>query len=223
MNPHFGTPRNPWDRAVGRIPGGSSAGAAVSVTDGMAPPAIGTDTGGSVRIPAALCGIVGFKPTARTGPADRDLPALAEPGLDRTARADASRTARSLDAIMAGVTAPSRSTRVPMARPALLAPTNYVRERLRRDGHGAAFAAALRDAARRRCGRRRSAARAARSSRRAAGDRRTSGRRGVLGTAAAARGDTRAEYDPNVYFRIMRGEHDERRPTTSTSSTAAPI
>jgi aspartyl-tRNA(Asn)/glutamyl-tRNA(Gln) amidotransferase subunit A len=68
INPHHGTPRNPWGRAAdggGRIPGGSSSGAAVSVTDGMAALAIGTDTGGSVRIPAALCGLAGFKPTAR--------------------------------------------------------------------------------------------------------------------------------------------------------------
>jgi aspartyl-tRNA(Asn)/glutamyl-tRNA(Gln) amidotransferase subunit A len=65
LNPHYGTPRNPWDRATGRIPGGSSSGAAISVTDGMAAAAIGTDTGGSVRIPAALCGLTGFKPTAR--------------------------------------------------------------------------------------------------------------------------------------------------------------
>jgi len=65
LNPHYGTPRNPWDRATGRIPGGSSSGAAISVTDGMAAAAIGTDTGGSVRIPSALCGLTGFKPTAR--------------------------------------------------------------------------------------------------------------------------------------------------------------
>jgi len=65
LNPHYGTPLNPWDRDTGRIPGGSSSGAAVSVTDGMAAAAIGTDTGGSVRIPAALCGLTGFKPTAR--------------------------------------------------------------------------------------------------------------------------------------------------------------
>ena len=68
LNAHFDTPRNPWDRATGRIPGGSSSGAAVSVTDDMAAFAIGTDTGGSVRIPAALCGITGFKPTARRVP-----------------------------------------------------------------------------------------------------------------------------------------------------------
>ncbi len=65
LNPHYGTPRAPWDRATGRIPGGSSSGAAVSVTDGMAAVGLGTDTGGSVRIPAACCGLVGFKPTAR--------------------------------------------------------------------------------------------------------------------------------------------------------------
>jgi aspartyl-tRNA(Asn)/glutamyl-tRNA(Gln) amidotransferase subunit A len=65
LNPHYGTPLNPWDRTTGRIPGGSSSGAAVSVSDGMCAAAIGTDTGGSVRIPAALCGLTGFKPTAR--------------------------------------------------------------------------------------------------------------------------------------------------------------
>ena len=63
INPHYGTPRNPWDRTTGRIPGGSSAGAAVSVSDGMAAAALGTDTAGSVRVPAGLCGLVGFKPT----------------------------------------------------------------------------------------------------------------------------------------------------------------
>jgi len=74
LNPHYGTPRNPWDRATGRIPGGSSSGAAISVTDGMAAAAIGTDTGGSVRIPAALCGLTGFKPTARRVPTTGALP-----------------------------------------------------------------------------------------------------------------------------------------------------
>jgi aspartyl-tRNA(Asn)/glutamyl-tRNA(Gln) amidotransferase subunit A len=68
INPHYGTPLNPYDRAAARIPGGSSSGAAVSVTDGMAFGALGTDTGGSCRIPAALCGIVGFKPTAHRVP-----------------------------------------------------------------------------------------------------------------------------------------------------------
>lgn len=74
INPHYGTPRNTFDRGAGRVPGGSSSGAAISVTDGMAAAAIGTDTGGSVRIPAALNGLVGFKPTARRVPLDGVLP-----------------------------------------------------------------------------------------------------------------------------------------------------
>ena len=61
LNPHYGTPGNPADRA--RVPGGSSAGAAVAAADGMCEIAIGSDTGGSTRIPAALCGITGFKPS----------------------------------------------------------------------------------------------------------------------------------------------------------------
>jgi aspartyl-tRNA(Asn)/glutamyl-tRNA(Gln) amidotransferase subunit A len=65
INPHYDTPSSPYDRkAAPRIPGGSSSGAAVSVTEGMALGGLGTDTGGSCRIPAALSGIVGFKPTA---------------------------------------------------------------------------------------------------------------------------------------------------------------
>ncbi len=74
LNPHYGTPRNPYDRQTGRIPGGSSSGAAVSVTDGMAAAGMGTDTGGSCRIPAALCGIVGFKPTQRQVPLEGVYP-----------------------------------------------------------------------------------------------------------------------------------------------------
>jgi aspartyl-tRNA(Asn)/glutamyl-tRNA(Gln) amidotransferase subunit A len=66
LNPHFGTPANPYQRTtLRRVPGGSSSGAAVSVSDGMAQIGLGTDTGGSVRIPAAFCGLVGWKPTAR--------------------------------------------------------------------------------------------------------------------------------------------------------------
>jgi aspartyl-tRNA(Asn)/glutamyl-tRNA(Gln) amidotransferase subunit A len=61
LNPHFGTPRNPRDPVTPRIAGGSSSGAAVAVAGGLAPCAIGSDTGGSIRAPAGFCGIVGFK------------------------------------------------------------------------------------------------------------------------------------------------------------------
>jgi aspartyl-tRNA(Asn)/glutamyl-tRNA(Gln) amidotransferase subunit A len=64
LNPHFGTPRNPFGAAVARIPGGSSSGSAVAVATDVVPCAIGTDTSGSVRVPAAFCGLVGFKPTS---------------------------------------------------------------------------------------------------------------------------------------------------------------
>jgi aspartyl-tRNA(Asn)/glutamyl-tRNA(Gln) amidotransferase subunit A len=74
LNPHYGTPKNPWRRDVGHVPGGSSSGAAISVTDGLAHGALGTDTGGSCRIPAAYNGIVGFKPTARRIPLDGGVP-----------------------------------------------------------------------------------------------------------------------------------------------------
>ncbi len=70
MNPHYGTPRIPWERSIGRIPGGSTSGGAVSVADDMAAAALGSDTGGSCRIPAAFCGITGYKPTAARVPLD---------------------------------------------------------------------------------------------------------------------------------------------------------
>jgi aspartyl-tRNA(Asn)/glutamyl-tRNA(Gln) amidotransferase subunit A len=74
INPHFGTPKGAWQRGVGHVPGGSSSGAAVSVVDGMAHGALGTDTGGSCRIPAAFNGIVGFKPTQRRVPLGGAVP-----------------------------------------------------------------------------------------------------------------------------------------------------
>jgi aspartyl-tRNA(Asn)/glutamyl-tRNA(Gln) amidotransferase subunit A len=74
INPHYGTPVNPADRSVDRIPGGSSSGAAVSVATGAALVGLGSDTGGSIRIPAALCGLVGFKSTARLVPTQGVLP-----------------------------------------------------------------------------------------------------------------------------------------------------
>ncbi|MCC6211365.1 MAG: amidase [Burkholderiales bacterium] len=83
LNTHYGTPRNPWDRPRagspgaahgGRVPGGSSSGAAVAQTDGMCVMALGSDTRGSIRQPAALCGVVGFKPTQRRVPREGAFP-----------------------------------------------------------------------------------------------------------------------------------------------------
>lgn len=74
INPHYGTPKSPWDRKTGRIPGGSSSGAGVAQADGMCAMALGTDTRGSVRIPAAFNGVTGFKPTARRVPRDGAFP-----------------------------------------------------------------------------------------------------------------------------------------------------
>lgn len=74
LNPHYGTPRAPWNRATGRIPGGSSSGSAVAVADFMVPLAIGSDTGGSCRIPAAYCGITGYKPSSGSIPTQGAYP-----------------------------------------------------------------------------------------------------------------------------------------------------
>jgi len=101
MNPHYGDPRAPFDRATGRVSGGSTSGGAVAVADGMAHAALGTDTGGSCRIPAAFCGIVGYKPTARRVPQGGCVPL--SPSLDSIgplARSVACCAA--LDAILAG-------------------------------------------------------------------------------------------------------------------------
>jgi aspartyl-tRNA(Asn)/glutamyl-tRNA(Gln) amidotransferase subunit A len=74
INPHYGTPKSVWNRSVGHVPGGSSSGAAVSIADQMAHGALGTDTGGSCRIPAAYNGIVGYKPTQARVPLDGGVP-----------------------------------------------------------------------------------------------------------------------------------------------------
>lgn len=74
LNPHYGTPKSPWKRDEGRVPGGSTSGGAVAVADGFAHLALGTDTGGSCRIPAAFCGITGYKPTASRVPQEGCLP-----------------------------------------------------------------------------------------------------------------------------------------------------
>lgn len=201
MNPHYGTPRNPWDRATGRIPGGSSSGAAISVTDGMAAVAIGTDTGGSVRIPAALCGIVGFKPTGRRVPTTGAYPlstSLDSVGPLATSVADC----LVADAIMAG-----RDGDVPaplaLGGVRFLAPTSYVL-----DGCDAHVTAAYDRAIRRL----RAAGATVDEDRFAPFDRldaiQSNGglpaaevfwkQRDLLARHAG-------EYDPNVYHRIMRG------------------
>lgn len=101
LNPHFGTPANPFDRKVRRIPGGSSSGAAISVTDGMAVAALGSDTGGSIRIPAALCGLTGFKPTKSRIPMTGAFPLA--PSLDSAGPLAASvACCAAVDAVLAG-------------------------------------------------------------------------------------------------------------------------
>jgi len=122
INPHYGTPGNPFDRK--RIPGGSSSGAPISVADGMAAVAIGTDTGGSVRIPAALCGLVGLKPTQYRVPRDGATPLSTT--LDSIGPIGASVACCALtDAVMAG-RQPTVPTAIPVDALRLGIPQTYV-------------------------------------------------------------------------------------------------
>jgi len=135
-NPHFGTPLSPFDRARGRIPGGSTSGGAVAVADGMAPAALGTDTGGSCRIPAAFCGIVGIKPTQARVSLKGVLPLA--PSLDSVGPlANSVACCAILDDILSGgpgdIGAPP-----PLANVSIGVIEGYVDE-----GHGAAVAAAF--------------------------------------------------------------------------------
>ena len=124
LNPHYGTPKNPWDRATGRIPGGSSSGAGVSVSDAMAAAAIGTDTGGSVRIPAALCGVTGLKTTTGRIPLDGVYPLSAT--LDSVGPlAPTVACCAVLDAVMAGA-APAVPSALPIAGLRFAVPQSYV-------------------------------------------------------------------------------------------------
>jgi aspartyl-tRNA(Asn)/glutamyl-tRNA(Gln) amidotransferase subunit A len=123
INPHYGTPRSPWDRSSGRIPGGSSSGAAVSISDGMAFGALGTDTGGSCRVPAAMCGVVGYKPTARRIPIDGVLPLA--PSLDSVGPlANTVACCATIDAVLAGESLPTLRP-FPLAGLRLAVPTNF--------------------------------------------------------------------------------------------------
>jgi aspartyl-tRNA(Asn)/glutamyl-tRNA(Gln) amidotransferase subunit A len=114
LNPHYGTPLSPYRRAEpgeARIAGGSSSGAAASVADGMAAVALGSDTGGSIRIPAALCGLTGFKPTATRVPRQGAVPLSTT--LDSFGPIGVSVSCCALvDRILAGL-----EPRVPEARP----------------------------------------------------------------------------------------------------------
>lgn len=114
LNPHYGTPSSPYRRGVAgdaRVAGGSSSGAAASVADGMAAVALGTDTGGSIRIPAALCGLTGFKPTASRVPRTGGVPLSTT--LDSFGPIGVSVACCALvDRILAGL-----EPRVPAARP----------------------------------------------------------------------------------------------------------
>jgi len=136
INPHFGTPSSPWDRGSARIPGGSSSGTAVAVADGMAAAGLGTDTGGSCRIPAAFCGVVGYKPTARRVPITGVLPLA--PSLDSVGPlAPSVSCCAVIDAILAGEE-PVIPVPAPLAGLRLAVPENVVL-----DGMDATVAAAF--------------------------------------------------------------------------------
>lgn len=101
LNPHYGTPLSPWDRVARRVPGGSSSGSGVAVADGFALGALGTDTGGSCRIPAAFNGVVGWKPTARRVPTAGVVPlSTSLDSIGPLARSAA--CCATLDAVMSG-------------------------------------------------------------------------------------------------------------------------
>jgi aspartyl-tRNA(Asn)/glutamyl-tRNA(Gln) amidotransferase subunit A len=140
INPHYGTPASPWDRAARRIPGGSSSGAAVSVSDGMAFAALGTDTGGSCRVPAAMCGVVGYKPTARRVPISGVLPL--SPSLDSVGPlANSVACCAVVDAVLAGER-PGRVEPVSLSGVRMAIPSNIVLDGLDADV-ALAFARAL--------------------------------------------------------------------------------
>jgi aspartyl-tRNA(Asn)/glutamyl-tRNA(Gln) amidotransferase subunit A len=128
INPHYGTPSSPWDRGSARIPGGSSSGTAVAVADEMAAAGLGTDTGGSCRIPAAFCGVVGYKPTARRVPISGVLPLA--PSLDSVGPlAPTVACCAAIDAILAGE-APVIPTPASLAGLRLAVPENMVLDSL---------------------------------------------------------------------------------------------
>jgi aspartyl-tRNA(Asn)/glutamyl-tRNA(Gln) amidotransferase subunit A len=124
LNPHYGTPLSCFDRATRRIPGGSTSGGGVAVADDMAAASLGTDTGGSCRIPAAFNGIVGFKPTASRVPRDGVYP-LSQTLDSVGPLARSTVCCATLDAILRGVD-PQPLPDVPLNRIRLLLPTTLV-------------------------------------------------------------------------------------------------
>jgi len=128
LNPHYGTPLNPYERERGRAPGGSSSGAAISIADQMSYGALGTDTGGSCRIPAAFCGVVGFKPTSRRVPVSGVFPL--SPTLDSVGPLGASvACCATLDAVLADEPAAARAA-VGLRGRRFAVPTSYALDSL---------------------------------------------------------------------------------------------
>ncbi len=139
VNPHYGTPASPYDRATGRLPGGSSSGAAVAAADGMGFGGLGSDTGGSCRIPAALCGVVGYKPTASRVPLTGAYPlSFSLDSIGPIARSVG--CCQVIDGIIAD--APAHHAPLPLAGLRLAVLRNYVEEGLE-DAVARAYAAAL--------------------------------------------------------------------------------
>ena len=128
LNPHHGTPVNPWSRDEPRVPGGSSSGSAVAVASGLVPLSIGSDTGGSVRIPAAFNGIVGYKTSGGRWPMGGVFPL--SPTLDTLGVFSRSvADAVVVDAAARGLVAPDLR-RGSLANLRLIVPTNVVMDAL---------------------------------------------------------------------------------------------
>jgi aspartyl-tRNA(Asn)/glutamyl-tRNA(Gln) amidotransferase subunit A len=144
LNPHYGTPKNPWDRRTGRVPGGSSSGAAVAQADGMSVMSLGSDTRGSIRQPAALCGVVGWKPTQRRVPREGAFPLSYT--LDSVGPlANSVACCAAYDSVLSGE-APAPLPAVPVKGLRLLVPRSSLFDDLDAEV-GRAFEAALRELA----------------------------------------------------------------------------
>lgn len=200
LNPHHGTPLSPWRRHERRIAGGSTSGGAAAVADGMISVALGSDTGGSCRIPAAFCGLVGFKPTQ--GRVSREGMIPLSTSLDSVGWiANTVDCCAAVDAVLTGEISASAGPTVETLR--LWAPTNYVLDDLDPEVE-AAFEASLAKLAER----------GAHIERRPLPELEQVGAFGVQGGFPAAESfawhrerlkDQGASYDPRVRSRILRG------------------